>query len=309
MASAPGKPLLTTDVTGLEQISRGKVRDIFRVGDDLLLVATDRISAFDVVMAEGVPGKGRVLTHVSEFWFRRLAGLVPNHLITTDVNEMPAEVRRHADQLAGRSMLVRRARPFAVEFVVRGYLAGSGLAEYRKTGSICGVSLPEGLVESSRLPEPILTPTTKAEAGHDEPIDFGQVENLLGSEMAAQARDVALLIFNKAHELAETRGLLLADTKFEFGLLAGELLWIDEALTPDSSRYWSRMTYRAGEPQQPFDKQVMRNYLLKTGWNRKPPPPALSREIVEETSARYIESARILTGRSPFDNEEKENTA
>ena len=309
MGSAPGKPLLNTDVTGLELISRGKVRDIFTVGNDLLLVATDRISAFDVVMAEGVAGKGQVLTHVSEFWFRRLLGLVPNHLITTDVNEMPAAVRKHADQLAGRSMLVRRAKPFPVEFVVRGYLAGSGLAEYRKVGSICGVSLPRGLVESSRLPEPILTPTTKAEAGHDEPINYAQVEDLIGAEMAAQTRDISLSIFNKAHELAETRGLLLADTKFEFGLLDGELVWIDEALTPDSSRYWSRETYRAGEPQQPFDKQVMRNYLLKTEWNRQPPPPALSREILEETSARYIESARILTGRSPFEDEEKEQSA
>ena len=309
MGSAPPDPLLTAELDGLDRLSRGKVRDIFSVGEDLLLVATDRISAFDVVMAEGVPGKGHVLTHVSEFWFQKLQQLVPNHLITTSIDQMPEAVRAHRDQLQGRSMLVRKAEPFPVEFVVRGYLAGSGLSEYRSSGKICGVSLPTGLLESSRLPEPILTPTTKSEVGHDEPINFERVCDLIGAELAERAREIALLIFRKAHEQAADRGLLLADTKFEFGRLNGELVWIDEALTPDSSRYWSKRTYRPGEPQHPFDKQVMRNYLLNTGWNRQPPPPPLSREIIDETSARYIESSRILTGRSPFENETKEASA
>jgi len=306
MALVLPEPLLSADLDGLERINRGKVRDIFSVGADLLLVATDRISAFDVVMAEGVPGKGHVLTQVSEFWFQTLAKLVRNHLITTRIDEMPEAVRAHRGVLEGRSMLVRRAEPLPVEFVVRGYLAGSGLSEYRETGSICGIRLPPGLQESSRLPEPILTPTTKSEVGHDQPIDFARVAELIGAELAERTRKVALLIFREAEREAASRGLLLADTKFEFGLLDGELLWIDEALTPDSSRYWSRKTYRAGEPQHPFDKQVMRNYLLKTGWNRQPPPPPLGPEIIAETSARYLESARILTGRTPFHTDAKE---
>lgn len=292
-------PLLRTDLRTLGPVRRGKVRDVFELPEGLLLVATDRVSAFDVVMAEGIPHKGAVLTHVSAFWFRELAGLVPNQVITTDIDAMPDAVRRHAAVLRGRSMLVKQARPLPVEFVVRGYLAGSGLKEYRETGSICGVKLPAGLVESARLPEPILTPTTKAEVGHDLPIDFAKVCDLIGTELATRTRDVSLEIFRRAHQKAAERGLLLADTKFEFGIAAGELIWIDEALTPDSSRYWSKATWRAGARQEPWDKQVLRDYLASTGWNKEPPPPALSAEIIAETSRRYLESARILTGSLP----------
>ncbi len=297
-------PLLDASLDGLTRISRGKVRDIFEVGDDLLLVATDRISAFDVVMNEGIPHKGRVLTHVSEHWFRELADLLPHHMLTTDVDAMPDAVRRHADVLAGRSMLCRRAEPLPVEFVVRGYLAGSGLKEYRKVGSICGVELPPGLEESSRFETPILTPTTKAAVGHDEPMTFAQVEETLGADLARAARDAAIRIFQEAHSRAAEKGLLLADTKFEFGLIEGELVWIDEALTPDSSRYWSKETWKAGEPQQPWDKQVLRNHLLSLDWNKQPPPPPLTDEIVRETSRRYVETAKILTGTSPLPENE-----
>lgn len=293
-------PVLKTELAGLEIVNRGKVRDIYAVEGALLLVATDRVSAFDVVMNEGIPHKGRVLTYVSEHWFRQLAHLVRHHLITTDVEQMPDAVKPHRDLLAGRTMLVRRADPLPVEFVVRGYLAGSGLADYRKSGSISGVPLPAGLQESSRLPEPILTPTTKAHVGHDEPIDFARVADLIGTELAVRARDAALRLFREAQARAEQRGLLLADTKFEFGLLDGELIWIDEALTPDSSRYWAARNWREGEPQQPFDKQVLRNHLLRCGWNKRPPPPPLTPEIVRETSERYLETATLLTGRSPL---------
>jgi phosphoribosylaminoimidazole-succinocarboxamide synthase len=289
--------LLSADLPGLERVARGKVRDVFAVDDGLLLVATDRVSAFDVVMNEGIPHKGRVLTAVSAFWFDQLRDVVPNHVITTDVTAMPAAVAPHHEVLRGRTTYCRRANPLPVEFVVRGYLAGSGLKEYRAKGSICGVPLPPGLVESSRLPEPILTPTTKAAVGHDEPITFEQVREQLGAKIADRARAVALAIFDRASALAEKRGLLLADTKFEFGLIHGELVWIDEALTPDSSRYWSKAEWKEGVAQQPFDKQVLRDYLLKQDWNQKPPPPPLSPEIVAETSRRYLESARILTGR------------
>lgn len=290
-------PLLTIDLEGLERIHRGKVRDLFRVGDDLLLVTSDRISAFDVVMNEGVPGKGRVLNQVSAFWFDQLRGILPNHKITIDVDAMPDAVRRHARILRGRAMLARRTRPLPVEFVVRGYLAGSGLAEYRAAGSICGVSLPPGLAESSRLPEPILTPTTKEQAGHDRPITFDEMSTILGADRARETKAAALALYRAAHDYAESRGLLLADTKFEFGELDGRLLWIDEALTPDSSRYWSKAAWRPGVPQDPFDKQVLRNYLLGLkDWNKSPPPPPLPTSIIQTTAQRYRETARILTG-------------
>lgn len=291
-------PLLTIDLDGLDLLHRGKVRDLFRVGDDLLLVTSDRVSAFDVVMNEGVPGKGRVLNQVSAFWFDQLRGIIQNHKITIDVDTMPDSVRRHARVLRGRSMLARRTRPLPVEFVVRGYLAGSGLAEYRASGSICGVSLPAGLVESSRLPEPILTPTTKEQAGHDRPITFDEMTTILGAERARETKAAALALYGAAHEYAESRGLLLADTKFEFGELDGRLLWIDEALTPDSSRYWAKAAWRPGVAQDPFDKQVLRNYLLGlSDWNKSPPPPPLPASIIATTAARYRETARILTGR------------
>lgn len=308
MVSQP-RPLLSAELPGLRKLHQGKVRDLFEVGGDLLLVATDRVSAFDVVMAEGIPHKGRVLTAVSAYWFRELASLLPHHCLTTDVEAMPESVRRHRAVLAGRTMLCRKAEPLPVEFVVRGYLAGSGLKEYRQTGSICGVRLPAGLVESSRLPEPILTPTSKAKVGHDQPMTFEEIAGVLGAPLAQQARDAALALFRAAHDRAAAKGLLLADTKFEFGLCDGQLVWIDEALTPDSSRYWSRATWRAGEPQQPYDKQVLRNYLLQTGWNQQPPPPPLSQEIIAETSKRYLETARWLTGASPLEASSEETRA
>lgn len=297
-------PILDTSLDGLTRIARGKVRDIYAVEGGLLLIATDRVSAFDVVMNEGIPHKGKVLTHVSKFWFDRLADVVPNHLITTDVAAMPSSVRRFESVLAGRTMYVKKAQPLPVEFVVRGYLAGSGLKDYKKTGAICGVKLPAGLVESSRLPEPILTPTTKAAVGHDEPIDFAGVVERIGKDLAEKTRRVSLELFQRAHAIAEQRGLLLADTKFEFGVLDGELIWIDEALTPDSSRYWSKDAWKEGVAQQPFDKQVLRNYLLAQTWDQKPPPPKLSAEIVGETARRYVETARILTGSAPASCEE-----
>lgn len=290
-------PLLTIELDGLERLHRGKVRDLFRVGDDLLLVTSDRVSAFDVVMNEGVPGKGRVLNQVSAFWFDQLSRILPNHKITIDVDAMPDAVRRHARVLRGRSMLARRTRPLPVEFVVRGYLAGSGLAEYRATRSICGVQLPDGLAESSRLPEPILTPTTKEQAGHDRPITFDEMAKILGAERARETKAAALALYQAAHEIAEARGLLLADTKFEFGELNGRLIWIDEALTPDSSRYWAKAAWRPGVPQDPFDKQVLRNYLLGLkDWNKAPPAPTLPASIIETTAQRYRETARILMG-------------
>jgi phosphoribosylaminoimidazole-succinocarboxamide synthase len=294
------QPLLATRLEGLEPKRRGKVRDIFEVDDGLLLVATDRISAFDVVMNEGIPHKGRVLTFLSEFWFTELAGVVPSHLVTTDVARMPEIAQKNRNLLEGRTMFVRRADPLPVEFVVRGYLAGSGLAEYRETGSICGVKLPKGLTESSRLPEPILTPTTKEHTGHDLPIDFQGVVDRIGKPLAEKTRDVALELFRRAHARAEQRGLLLADTKFEFGLIGGELAWIDEALTPDSSRYWAKAAWKEGEPQNPFDKQLLRNHLLTLKWNKKPPPPPLPADLVQRTSDLYLETAKLLTGRSPL---------
>ncbi|MBI4880136.1 MAG: phosphoribosylaminoimidazolesuccinocarboxamide synthase [Planctomycetes bacterium] len=300
MKTGRPEPVLQVDLAELPLVSRGKVRDIYAHEQGLLLVATDRVSAFDVVMAEGIPHKGRVLTFLSEFWFRQLADVIPNHLITTDIERMPADLRSCRDLLAGRTMLVRRARPLPVEFVVRGYLAGSALGEYRETGQVCGLRLPPGLEESARLPQPILTPTTKATTGHDLALTFEQVEDLVGIGVARAARDAALEIFRRAHALALERGLLLADTKFEFGMLDGELVWIDEALTPDSSRYWAQSTYRAGRPQEPFDKQLLRNYLLAAGWARRPPPPPLSEDIIRRTSERYLEVAEILTGRSPL---------
>ncbi len=294
-------PLLKAELPGLPLKNRGKVRDLFEVADGLLLVATDRVSAFDVVMAEGIPHKGRVLTYLSEFWFGTLKHRLPNHLITTDVQQMPPAVRAHAATLEGRTMFVRRCDPLPVEFVVRGYLAGSGLKDYRKTGAICGVKLPAGLEESSRLPEPILTPTTKAQVGHDMPMTFDDVAAVLGKPLAEKTRAAALGIYNDAHAAAEKRGLLLADTKFEFGMVDGELVWIDEALTPDSSRYWSKASWQPGKPSEPFDKQLLRNYLLTLDWNQKPPPPPLPKDLIQRTSERYLETARILTGRSPLD--------
>lgn len=276
---------------------RGKVRDIYVFGDRLVIVATDRVSAYDVVLGEGIPGKGRVLTQISRFWFEKLRQIVSNHYLSTDVASFPPPLSAHAALLDGRSMLAKRAKRWDVECVVRGYLAGSGWKEYQASGQVCGVKLPAGLALSSKLPHPIFTPATKAEEGHDENITFDRMVSIVGGETAERLRAVSLALYASAAAHAESRGLLLADTKFEFGALDGKVTWIDEALSPDSSRYWAIDTYREGVPQDSFDKQVIRDWLDAVGWNRTPPPPRLPDEVVEKTSRRYEEALARITGR------------
>jgi phosphoribosylaminoimidazole-succinocarboxamide synthase len=289
--------VLTTNIEGVPSPRRGKVRDIYELADHLLIVATDRVSAFDVVLPDGIPHKGRVLTQVSRFWFNYLSHIVPNHLVTTEVQDFPAPFRSCRDMLEGRSMLVKKAQPLPVECIVRGYLAGSGWQEYRASGTVCGIQLPKGLRESERLPEPIFTPSTKAEAGaHDENIPFSEAERLVGAQCAAQARDLSLALYRAAHTFAETKGFFLADTKFEFGIRDGQIILIDEAFTPDSSRFWRADVYQPGAPQESYDKQIIRNYLISLGWNRKPPAPHLPLEIIAQAAARYQEIAARLTG-------------
>jgi phosphoribosylaminoimidazole-succinocarboxamide synthase len=284
------------EIPGLKHLARGKVRDIYEAGDRLLLVTTDRLSAFDVILDQGIPGRGVVLTKLSEFWFNRLSGIVPHHLISTDVADMPAEVQAQADVLGGRTMLCKRLDIVPVECVVRGYLAGSGWKEYQQSRSVCGVGLPEGLENSSKLPEAIFTPTTKAAEGHDMPMTYEEVEQQIGAELAAKLRDTSLALYNAGADYAAERGILLADTKFEFGMLDGELVLADEVLTPDSSRYWDRETYAPGRSQDSFDKQVVRDYLETLDWNKQPPPPTLPDEIVEKAAGRYREISERLMG-------------
>jgi phosphoribosylaminoimidazole-succinocarboxamide synthase len=289
--------VLSTNIEGLPPPRRGKVRDIYETKDHLLIVATDRVSAFDVVLPDGIPGKGRVLTQVSRFWFNYLAHLVPNHLISVEVNDFPPACQPYREMLTGRAMLVKKAQPLPVECIVRGYLAGSGWQEYRATKSVCGIALPAGLRESERLPEPIFTPSTKAPEGtHDENIPFAEVELLVGAPLAAQVREVSLALYRAAHSFAQTKGFLLADTKFEFGLRDGQLLLIDEAFTPDSSRFWRAEVYQPGAPQESYDKQIIRNYLISLGWDRRPPAPHLPPEIIAQAATRYQEIAEHLTG-------------
>lgn len=282
------------------QYARGKVRDVYEVGGDLLIVATDRISAFDHVLPSPIPDKGRILSQLSAFWFARTGHIVPNHLITAEVDRMPPPLQAHGSLLWGRAMLVRRARRLDVECVVRGYLAGSGWQEYRRTGAVCGVGLPAGLSEGSPLPQPIFTPATKASGGHDQNIGFDQVARLVGAALAERLRQTSLALYEHARAHAEAAGLVLADTKFEFGLVGdrgrAELTLIDEALTPDSSRYWDADAYRAGQ-LVPFDKQFVRNYLMAIGWNREPPAPPLPADVVAATRERYLETYRRLTGK------------
>src|SRR5712691_5596206 len=283
--------LLETNVPGLKMRGRGKVRDIYEDGDRLLIVATDRISAFDYILATGIPDKGRVLTQMTLFWLDFLRDVVPNHLLSTDMNGLPAE-------LDGRSMWVRRAKMFDVECVARGYLSGSGWKEYQQTGAVCGIALPKGLRESDALPEPIFTPATKAQSGHDENISFDQVRDLIGQDLASRLRDLTLEIYGRAAEYARPRGIILADTKFEFGLVDGEIVLADEVLTPDSSRFWPVETYAPGGPQPSYDKQYVRDYLESIRWNKQPPAPALPEEVARRTSEKYKESYRALTGHS-----------
>jgi len=290
--------LLQTDFPGLELFASGKVRDVYKLGSDhLLFVATDRISAFDYVLATGIPQKGRVLTQISLFWFDFLKEVVPNHLISADVNSYPAEVRQYASQLRGRSMLVKRAEMFPVECVVRGYLSGSGWKEYKATGSVCGIKLPSGLRESDPLPEPIFTPATKATTGHDENISFEHMTKLVDPADARQLRDLSLEIYTKAAAYARQKGIMIADTKFEFGRTAAGITLADEVLTPDSSRFWPADKYSPGMAQQSFDKQYVRDYLEEIRWNKLPPAPALPDEVARKTSEKYVEAYRQLTGR------------
>jgi len=288
--------VLRTEMPGLVLYARGKVRDIYDFGDRLLLVATDRISAFDVVLPTGIPEKGKILTALSAFWFRLTEDVVPNHLLTTEVNEYPEACRPYREQLRGRSMLVRKTKPLPIECIVRGYLSGSGWTEYQETGSIAGIRLPPGLLESCRLDPPLFTPSTKAERGeHDVTITFDRAAALLGLEMAERVRKLSLAVYERALAYALERGIIIADTKFEFGLLNGKLLLIDEVLTPDSSRFWPADTYRPGRSQPSFDKQFVRDYLKTLPWAMKEPGPALPPDIVEQTRSRYQEALRRLT--------------
>jgi len=279
---------------GLEHLASGKVGEIYGSAEGLIIVRTDRISAFDVVLPQGIPGRGKVLTGLSAFWFERLGAICPHHLLSTDVDAMPEPVRAQADQLSGRTMLVRKLEIVPVECVVRGYLAGSGWKEYGKSLSVCGVPLPDGLVESSRLPEPIFTPTTKAHEGHDEPMTFNEVEAQIGKPMAARLKELSIELYQAGADYAAQRGILLADTKFEFGLADGEILLADEALTPDSSRYWDANDYEPGRPQDSFDKQIVRDYLETLDWDKRPPPPDLPQEVIDRAAARYQEIASRL---------------
>jgi phosphoribosylaminoimidazole-succinocarboxamide synthase len=289
--------LTQTDLSQLPLHARGKVRDIYQLGDDLLFVASDRISAFDFILATPIPDKGKVLTQLSLFWFDFLHDLVPNHVITSDVNKYPEALKPYADELRGRSMLVRKAMMFPVECVVRGYISGSGWKEYKEKQSVCGIALPPGLRESEKLPEPIFTPATKSLSGHDENISFVQMCEIVPENIAVQLRDLSLRIYRKASEYAATRGVIIADTKFEFGEINGVLLLADEVLTPDSSRFWPSETYRPGGPQFSFDKQFVRDYLESIGWNKQPPAPGLPEEIVKKTRDKYVQAFRQLTQR------------
>src|ERR1051325_497096 len=290
--------LLQTDFPDLSLHASGKVRDVYTLDNEsLLFVATDRISAFDYVLATGIPQKGRVLTQISLFWFEFLKNIVPNHLITADVSTFPKPVQKYADQLQGRSMQVKRADMFPVECVVRGYISGSAWKEYKASGKVCGIDLPSGLKESDKLPEPIFTPATKATTGHDENISFATMSSLIGSDLATQLRDISLKIYTTAADYARTKGIIIADTKFEFGKTAAGITLADEVLTPDSSRFWPADKYQPGQTQESFDKQYVRDYLEEIRWNKQPPAPALPAEVARKTSEKYLEAYEQLTGR------------
>ncbi len=296
MASAPTNSVVwQTNFAGIPPASRGKVRDLYEIGDRLLLVATDRLSAFDVVLPTPIPDKGCVLTQLSLFWFDKLHGVIPNHVLSA--KDFPPPFDAFTNELRGRAMLVRRTKPLPIECVVRGYLSGSGWKDYRATGRVCGIPLPSGLRESDRLPEPIFTPATKATTGHDENITFDQAAELVGRELCERVRTISLDIYNRATGYAEPRGIILADTKFEFGLIGKELIWIDEALTPDSSRFWPAQGYQPGQAQHSFDKQFVRDYLERIAWNKQPPGPELPPDVVAATRAKYREAYRLLAGR------------
>ncbi len=289
--------ILQVNLPGVELFARGKVRDVFRTDGNLLIVATDRISAFDYVLATGIPDKGKVLTQLSLFWFDFLKDLTPNHFISARVEDYPDPLGEFRGQIEGRSMLVRRAEIVQIECVARGYISGSGWKEYREQGTVCGIQLPTGLKESDKLPEPIFTPATKAQTGHDENISFERMCSLVGEDLSKKLRDLTLSIYARAAAYAETRGIIIADTKFEFGFAGSDLILGDEVLTPDSSRFWPAETYKPGGPQFSFDKQFVRDYLESIHWNKQPPAPALPQEVAEKTAAKYRQAFRVLTGR------------
>jgi phosphoribosylaminoimidazole-succinocarboxamide synthase len=289
--------LLQLDLPGIHKLKSGKVREIFDLSEKLLFVATDRISAFDVIMPNGIPRKGEVLTQISYFWFAQTQSFQPNHLLSGPSDPLPAELQPFADKLSRRSMLVKKAKPLAIECVVRGYLAGSGWKEYQEKQSVCGIKLPSGLKNSSELPEPLFTPATKAESGHDENISFAEASRIVGQDIADRARAASMKIYNFARDYARQRGIIIADTKFEFGLLDGNLILIDEVLTPDSSRFWPADQYQPGKNQPSFDKQFVRDYLETLDWNKTPPGPTLPSDVVAKTTAKYLEAYERLTGK------------
>ncbi|MBI4811735.1 MAG: phosphoribosylaminoimidazolesuccinocarboxamide synthase [Ignavibacteriales bacterium] len=286
-----------THFPSLKFLKRGKVRDIYDLGEHLLIVATDRLSAFDVVMPQPIPDKGKVLTQISNYWFEVVKGIIPNHIVTSDVDKFPKECRSYTEQLRGRSIIVKKAKPLPVECIVRGYISGSGWNDYKQTKSICGIKLPGGLVESSKLPEPIFTPSTKAYVGHDENISFEKAVLILGKETAEKVREYTLAIYNRASQIAETKGIIIADTKMEFGVYDGELIIVDELLTPDSSRFWPKSKYQPGYAQESFDKQYVRDYLLSINFNKKPPGPMMLDSVIQKTSELYREALKKLTGK------------
>lgn len=289
--------LLKTDFKDFQLFRRGKVRDVYDLGDKLLIVSTDRISCFDVILPCGIPYKGKVLNSISRFWFDFLKDSTRHHFITSDINDYPKELLRYKDQLQGRSMLVEKSEPFPVECIVRGYLSGSGWKEYKQKQSVCGIRLPGGLLESAKLPGILFTPSTKAEEGHDENVSFEHIKGIIGEARAAKLQDLSIAIYEKAAEYAFAQGIIIADTKFEFGMFGEDIMLIDEVLTPDSSRFWPKDGYRAGKPQPSFDKQFVRNYLETLDWDKTPPAPGLPEEIIEKTSSRYLEAYRKLTGK------------
>lgn len=297
MPTESSRTLLDLELPGLKKLRSGKVREIFDLGDQLLFVATDRISAFDCIMPNGIPRKGEVLTQISYFWFAQTQSFQPNHLISQPHDPLPANLNPFAELLSGRSMVVKKAKPLAIECVVRGYLAGSGWKEYRANQTVCGIKLPPGLKESSELPEPIFTPATKAETGHDENISFDQAAGIVGGEVAERVRAASLRIYNTARDYARKRGIIIADTKFEFGMWDSQLILIDEVLTPDSSRFWPADQYEPGKSQPSFDKQFVRDYLETLDWNKTPPAPALPDEVVARTQGKYLEAYERLTGK------------
>jgi phosphoribosylaminoimidazole-succinocarboxamide synthase len=294
---APTQPIYETNFPKLKFLKRGKVRDIYDLGEHLLIVATDRLSAFDVIMPQPIPSKGKVLTQISNYWFKTIEDIIPNHLVGTNVDDFPPECIPYKEQLRGRSIVVKKTKPLAVECVVRGYISGSGWNDYRKTGAICGIKLPDGLIESQKLFEPIFTPATKEDIGHDENIDFEQTAKIIGKELAELAREKTIAIYKRGVEIADRKGIIIADTKMEFGVYNDKLIIIDELLTPDSSRFWPKAKYQPGKAQDSYDKQYVRDYLLSIKFNKQPPGPMLPEEIINKTSQLYREALRQLTGK------------